>query len=163
MDQPQDTHTILWGWDSFFDELSSFVNDLNRQAGHESYCEYVLERLEVCIESVYSLRELLRTRLPSVTEEESSVAERYSSQLTDILQCFRGLSVEWQEYMDGRSTMVSSSSYNAPLIRRHGRGRPKFAISQEQIQYLRSMSFSSVQIAKLLGVPYMTIYRRRQE
>ena len=42
-------------------------------------------------------------------------------------------------------------------------GRPIFDISKEQIQYLRSMSYTWVQISEILGVSHMTIYRRRQE
>ena len=112
MDQSPGAH-ILWGWERFFEELSSFLDDINRQAGHsnESYCEYVLERLEVCVESVSSLRDLLRTRPPSVTEGESHIAVGYSTQLTELLRCLRRLYMKWQEYMDRRNT---SSSYSTP-------------------------------------------------
>ena len=51
----------------------------------------------------------------------------------------------------------------APLIYTTSRGRPKFEVNREQILYLLSMSFSWKQIASILGVSYMTIYRRRQE
>ena len=57
----------------------------------------------------------------------------------------------------------AETSYTAPVNRSTDRGRPKFMITEEQIQYLRSMCFSWVQIAKLLGVSYMTVYRRRLE
>lgn len=44
-----------------------------------------------------------------------------------------------------------------------GRGRPKFSISKEQLEYLASLSFTWPQIAQLLGVSRMTIFRRRVE
>ena len=39
----------------------------------------------------------------------------------------------------------------------------KLEIKKEQIEYLWSLSFSSTDIAKLLGVSRMTLYRRREE
>ena len=54
-----------------------------------------------------------------------------------------------------------ATSYSAPVVRPHSRqpGRPRFHITREQLQYLASMS----QIAQVLGVFHMTIYRRRVE
>ena len=152
---------VLWGWERFFDELESFLRDISRQAGtaNESYCEYAVERLEICIHSVSSLLHQLRTRPAHVTDHEAGVAAHYSVQLAELLQCLRRLYGEWLRYIDeGRSL----PSYFAPSFHSSGPGRPKFMITREQI-YLRSMSFSWVQIASLLGVSYTTIYRRRQE
>ena len=42
-------------------------------------------------------------------------------------------------------------------------GRPRFDISQEQVVYLRSLSFSWSHISSMLGVSRMTLYRRRAE
>ena len=55
------------------------------------------------------------------------------------------------------------TAYRAPLIRLAGRGRPTFDISREQLEYLASLLFTWSQIAALLGVSRMTIYRRREE
>ena len=49
-------------------------------------------------------------------------------------------------------------SYRAG-IERISRGRPRFDISQSQLEYLASLSFSWSEIASLLGVSRMTIYR----
>ena len=152
----------LWGWERFFEETESFVTDLNRRAGaaNESYCEYAIERLETCISSVSSLVDLLRSRQ---LETDGEVAH-LSVQLAELLQCLRGMHVEWQAFIDGfQHVSPASTSYTAPIILSSGQGRPRFDITHEQLQYLRSMSFSWVQIAKLLGVSIMTIYRRRQE
>lgn len=153
---------VLWGWERFFDELASFMRDINRQAGiaNESYCEYAVERLEICIHSVSTLLDQLRTRPVHVTDSVADIATRYSVQLAELLQCLRGLYIEWQRYHDEGHSLPS---YSAPTLHSSTRGRPKFIISREQICYLRSMSFSWVQIATLFGVSYSTIYRRRQE
>ena len=50
-----------------------------------------------------------------------------------------------------------------PALLRSTRGRPRFNISKEQLLYLCSLSFSWSDIAKMLGVSRMTIYRRRVE
>ena len=68
---------------------------------------------------------------------------------------------QWFEYLNS-SHVRTSSSYHAPLAHSSERGRPKFEISMEQLLYLRSMCFTWTQIAKILGVSLMTIYRRRQ-
>ena len=157
----------LRGWNRYFEEMGSLVRDISRRAGdasaNHSFCEYILDRLEVCIESLSSLVELLSSRPLSVTDEEAEVAIRYSGQLSELLDCMRRLYVEWDGYLDGRHALTVSTSYSVPISQPAGRGRPKFEINKEQIQYLRSMSFSWVQISKLLGVSYMTLYRRRQE
>ena len=43
------------------------------------------------------------------------------------------------------------------------RGRPKFSISRNQLQYLSSLSFNWNEISNLIGVSRMTLYRRRRE
>ncbi len=42
-------------------------------------------------------------------------------------------------------------------------GRPSFAINKEQLEYLRSLSFSWVGISRLLMVSTSSLYRRRIE
>lgn len=163
--QPRQDAHVIWGWNRFFEEMSAFVRDADRRAADAnfSYCEYVLDRLDVCIESLSSLVLLLRSRPLSVTSEDTFVAEEYSGLLSVLLRYLRGLYEQWDTYQNRASTSSASFAFSAPLFHSSLRGRPKFVISKEQIQYLRSMSFSWVHIAKLLGVSYMTVYRRRQE
>ena len=42
-------------------------------------------------------------------------------------------------------------------------GHPRFRITREQLEYLRSLSFSWTDISRLLGMSRMTIHRRRDE
>ena len=42
-------------------------------------------------------------------------------------------------------------------------GRPSFSIHRSQLEYLRQLNFSWTEIADLVGVSCMTIYRRRIE
>ena len=106
--------------------------------------------------------DLLRSRPPSVTDSEIGVVTQFSVQLVERLECLKELYVKWQRYTDERAGH-DQGSYSAPLSVSSGRGRPKFVITQQQLHYLCSISFSWSQIAKLSGVSYMTVYRRCQE
>ncbi len=52
--------------------------------------------------------------------------------------------------------------YKSP-VERASVGRPRYVINKEQLQYLRSMSFTWIQIGDMLGVSYITVYRRKIE
>ena len=75
--------------------------------------------------------------------------------------------MEWQSHFDQLQRSLgtqSGTSFQLSTSREvGGPGRPKFNITKEQLEYLSSMSFSWSQIAHLLGVSRMTIYRRRVE
>ena len=54
--------------------------------------------------------------------------------------------------------------YAAAIISSPGtRGRPRFDVTKEQLEYLRSMSFTWTDIGNILGVSQMTLYRRRRD
>ena len=67
----------------------------------------------------------------------------------------------WQQYHETVEAALSHSMYSAPVLHTNGRGRPRFVITRGQLEYLRSLLFSWTQIASLLGVSRMTVYRRR--
>ena len=73
------------------------------------------------------------------------------------------LTEEWQQRLDTIEARVSACSYQAPLQHSAAPGRPRFRITREQLEYLRSLSFSWTDISRLLGVSRMTIHRRRDE
>ena len=74
----------------------------------------------------------------------------------------RLVSQEWNNNRDHYQEQRNAASYTPSLLN-IPRGRPKFEIMKEQLEYLHSMNFSWTQIAELLGVSIMTIYRRRRE
>ncbi len=98
----------------------------------------------------------------STTSSTDSIAiyEAYFEQLDNLETSLRTVHREWEEYFDGLERLTSSS-YSVPLETSSGRiDRPRFDVRQEQIEYLRSMSFTYSQISELLGVSRMTVYRR---
>ena len=155
----------LSGWERFFDELSSFIRSVNRQRGtaNEDFSEYVVDRLEMCTTSVSTVIHHLRVNTHN-DEEGARVGVQYSASLAELLECLRDMLREWQDYLN-HYQLRNASSYHASLTPSvpSQLGRPRFNISSEQLQYLRSMSFIWVQISDILGVSHMTIYRRRQE
>ena len=157
----------LPGWERFFEELESFMASLRQQAGNssEAFCHYAIERLEVCIVNLSRLLALLRAPPPSsMSQEESSIIVNYCAYLSQLLRCLRLISLEWQNYVEAIELRTLQSAYRPDQVQPSaGIGRPRFDISQDQLEYLSSMSFTWTQIASMLGVSRMTIYRRRVE
>ena len=152
------------GWEIFFERMIAFLEESNEMEFlNEAYLHYATERLEICIDCIVSLDDVLQSRPVTVTEEEHEIAISISSQFTLILQYLRELHSQWSLQCDEFEADVVSTSYSAPLIHSSQPGRPRMLITPEQLCYLRSLSFSWVQISQILGVSYMTIYRRRNE
>ena len=153
----------LLGWERFFEELTEFIRTCNRQSGtaNQSFAEYALERIQTAIQSVSALLDRFESATPN-SEDKSTVLERYSTSLGELRSCLRELSREWQEHID-RCMQPCATSYVGPSIHAPRRGRPKFDIKKEQLEFLTSMSFTWTQISRMLGVSHMTIYRRRVE
>ena len=95
-----------------------------------------------------------------MSRAESSVISEYIALLEGLLQLLQTTADEWNLHLDGVHQVSSSTMYFLPSIETQRRGRPKFDISRDQLEYLSSMSFSWTQIACMLSVSRMTIYRR---
>ena len=71
----------MWGWELFFEELSSFLRSLNRQHGtaNESFSHYALERIEIACGSLESVLYQLRTTVSegSLNSSESATVTEY--------------------------------------------------------------------------------------
>ena len=54
MDETDDDRTVVWGWQSFFDQLSHFLLSAECQVhlASETYVLYVVERLETCLVNI---------------------------------------------------------------------------------------------------------------
>ena len=74
----------------------------------------------------------------------------------------REISQEWNLRRDHHEQQRVLTSHS-PALLPTSRGRPKFDVSKDQLEYLKSMNFTWTEIAELLGVSLMTIYRRRRE
>ena len=145
--------------------LSLFFQAARRleNAASEAFCEYVVECSELCMQSVSTV--ILHLRTPNVKQDISETAVLYSALLSELLECLRTIHRQWETHLDhfGHGAAHENASYRAPLVNSGHVGRPRFHVTQHQLQYLRSMSFTWVQISQKLSISMMTLYRRRQE
>ena len=145
-------------WSRFFNEVSSLLQELDRQygIGNLSYVYFALDRLEVCLSS---LRLLSRTINEHV--DSTSYAERLlTSEVQELIMCLRVIRARWLEYRQIlQSSDATRFAYRVGVSSRQERGRPRFVISREQLEYLWSLSFSWSEVAALLGVSRSTLYR----
>ena len=162
--QTPEEHYLLWGWERFFTELSSFLRTAERQMenANQAFSEYVLERLQISMLSLSALMDQLRSVAPSDTQQ-GSVSAYYYSEIAELLVCVREIASQWERHIDEQVHMHAATSYSAPHENVARVGRPRFDITREQLQYLASMSFSWSHIAGMLGVSRSTLYRRRLE
>ena len=141
--------------DSFFGDISQMIDQAERQYGlaNRSYTEYVIDRLEFAIIVCSDLRENLR---------DVSGLEDYYSSVEELIDAVKNICKKWEEYEDVLDASLLErppSAYHSHVIPGSGPGRPRFKIDKEQLLYLSSLGFSWTEIAVLLGVSRMTIYR----
>ncbi len=157
-DLDSDQVVNISSWCDFFSEVTRFVDVLERQYGlaNVSFTEYAVLRLSTTIRSLQSIEEALIAHEDSDNLDEVA---KYVKELADVLM---ELQSAWSDYEEAMKS--SSVVQRVPPITGNGRrGRPKFDITQEQIEYLRYLSFSWTSISSLLGVSRMTLYRRKRE
>ena len=113
-----------------------------------------MRRLEVSISTCEHLSEHIELD-ESCNDEDRNVID---SDLLSLVECLRYVHSTWLKYEDMLDIQTNKFRYQA-ASRVVGRGRPKFKIDKEQLVYLSSLNFSWTEIASLLGVSRMTIYR----
>ena len=139
------------------DEITRLVEDGDRQYGvaNARFTEYFIERIELCIVTCSDLRDRMQ-------DDGSEDLRDYCITLSQLIECLRKLFHKWLEYEDLVDSLPVRSAYQAPLSHRsslNGPGRPSFNISKDQLVYLSSLSFNWKDIAAILNVSRMTIYR----
>ena len=150
-DPKMDTVT---GWKNFFEEVVKLLSEGERQYGlaNRNYTDYTLERLELCLTTCTEIRNLVQGH-PELAE--------VMTLLRELIDCIRVLYRKWDEYADvlDSSTVPTRTSYQANTNASGLPGRPPFCIQKEQLEYLSSLGFSWTEVAALIGVSRMTIYR----
>ncbi len=154
---------VVLRWESFFEELESFIRSSSRHERQASidYAHFVVERFELIIRNLANIINVFNNNRP-LDEDMRGTWSAYLSILQQLVDSCRFLASQWDMYIDTLQSVPHPDNYRPPLVRReHVRGRPPFEISQDQLLYLSSLSFTWTEIASLLGVSRMTIYRRR--
>ena len=86
--------------------------------------------------------------------------QHYESSLNELVECLSEVYSNLGIHLD---RVQLSPRYQSGVIPTGARGRPRFDVNADQLEYLESLSFSWTDIASMLGVSRMTIYRRRLE
>ena len=60
----------LWGWETLFQELNSFLRDADRHLGNATvnYAQYVVDRLEITVRTISQLKEHMEAEMTSIEE-----------------------------------------------------------------------------------------------
>lgn len=93
--------------------------------------------------------------------------QEYVVTLNDLCTSLRYIYQQWSLYEDIldsgaiHNTSNSLVSYSTVSIT-SGVGRPRFNVGKDQLEYLSSLGFKWTEIAALLGVSRMTVYRYMQ-
>ena len=159
------TSDELGEWRSFFDEVAGFLQGIDRQYGvaNESFTQYAIERLELVIQSCAVIRDrLTAATTESLGEDDRSIVSEYQAAMQDFIGELQRILLQWHKYqavLDSSDSYVLSYRAVSTQSGRRNRGRPRFDVSIEQLQYLKSLSFTWSEIAALLCVSRMTLYR----
>ena len=149
-------------WTYFFQQLERFIIDLQRQRGiaSERYTEYAIEKLALVHSSIQEIHDVMERALNRLTSEETFFWPTMQ-RLRQLKEAIVLLQSIWHEYQN--SIGEHSAKYSVAVEHTQQKGRPRFSITREQLEYLHFLSFTWDTIASMLGVSRMTIYRRRQE
>ena len=150
------------GWQEFFRELESLLNEFTNRVNesNEAYCEYAIGRCDIAIRSISGVELNAGQLLRGETEpEDREQLQTILLNSTLLLSSLRNISLLWEERLEVLS--VHPPPRSPPLTARRLPGRPSFVINPEQVLLLVEMSFSWVQISRLLGISRQTLWRRR--
>ena len=129
------------GWRNLFLEVSAI-----------SECQYGFANL-----SYSNWKGLLCALTHSVVSTLASDLQECSRNLTELKETLQRFHNRWEEY---KSFLEGPAQYNTlPTTQQLGRGRPQVQVSKSKVEYLASLSFKWTEIASILGLSRMTLYR----
>jgi len=140
----------------FLEEIVNLVENAERHYGiaNMDYTTYILERFEHAIISCCDFRDKM------CEENLDTVISEYFLVLCQLIDSLRTLHRKWEEYECSLDMQTfGDNSYPVAVEYSGAPGRPKFDISRDQLTYLSSLFFKWTEIADLLGVSRMTVYR----
>lgn len=135
--------------------MEEFLRQVQAGSTRQDHVEYWIERLELIVSSTIRIRDVLSSAINGGQEE--AVLQYYKTSLDELI----GSLNELHSYLDSRLDSAMSAPYTSSTVQTGARGRPRFDITVDQLEYLASMSFSWTEIARMLGISRMTLFRRR--
>ena len=100
-----DESNPLWGWERYFDEASAFISSLHGDSmsfANNNYTEYVMDRLNTCINTLLRFFYHLQSSFDSVEldEDEVEVVHYYQTLLDKLLRIICDISSQRQTHFD---------------------------------------------------------------
>lgn len=151
----------VWGWGAFFGEIVSFLRQIRMENSSQNHLEFYLERLEIIISSTRRIRDVLHSSQVRGADE-AAILLHYQRLIDELHMHLNEVYTEVDSALDNYMSNPATA-YRADTIENGRRGRPRFDITSNQLTYLASLSFTWIQIARMLGISRMTLYRRRAE
>lgn len=125
-----------------------------------SLADHLTERFEIAVQSCTTIIDCMDNPPVPLSNDEQAIVLSYKGEIDELIGYLRVLLDQWKEYRLLLDSTSSSSPYRASAdIHTGRRGRPRFDIDRGQLEYLLSVSFNWSEIAALLGVSRMTLYR----
>lgn len=90
-------------WRRYFDGVSEFLEGAERQysIANENFCEYVVERLQLCKHTCSILSDHIGSASETVAgidDGDVAIIEEYQSTISELLCCLRSLQRKWINY-----------------------------------------------------------------
>ena len=133
-----DMDDAVWRWESFFLQLRSFLETSSREieTASEDYSYFVLERLHIAVRNLSHVRNVLESA-PNTgiqfSDDERGALREYFTSVSELLGSVSSYSLQWEHHID--HLHATNNAYSVPAIVSRGRGRPRFEISRDQLEY----------------------------
>ena len=133
-------------------QIASFHQQCETQNTNLDDLENAVDRMtEIC-----TTFDVLCQSVPTNSATHNSV--------TGLTTCLDAIRTNLCARLDALNTESACSfQYQCPVSRRGEKGRPRFQVMKDQLEFLRSKHFSWARIANLLGISERTLRRRRDE
>ena len=94
----------LWGWETFFDSLESFIEVADRYLGNctDRYACYAAESMEMCMQYVYQLKEHIQGHMTAISQPNIVILNYYLSEMESLISSLK----EWQRYTEVRERLT---------------------------------------------------------
>ena len=128
------------------------VGELSRHEGHgnENYTVFAIDHIEMCIVNLSSF--IHHLEVATVSDEDQGTIRRYLSLLSDWKELMIIILRQWKSYHDNYHIGGRGSSSYSTSVTHTQRGRLRFQITRQLIECQRSIYFTWVQIAQIIGV-----------
>ena len=140
-------------WKAHFDEIQRLLESSRRHYGiaNSNFTDMTIERLNFSIQSVVAMKNAIEGHISALSD--------YKAYLDSLNSSLRSVLTKWKEYRNVLDSTSAEHAFQVSEVHIGRCGRPKFDISKEQIEYLLSLSFTWIEIATLLGISRMILYR----